>query len=75
MDANTVLDQLNGAIPSFFKRPQVHSGTIPVAGGIPFGIERVSNSEVGIGGAYGTWGQSYDNTSLLELVAKNYSVL
>lgn len=69
-NAKTVLEQLNGAIPSFFKRPQVQQEIIPVAGGIPFGIELVSNPEIGIGGAYGTWGESYDNASLLELVAK-----
>jgi len=69
MDKNTILDQLAGAIPSFFKRPQVEKDTIPVAGGIPFGVERVSNPEIGIGGAYGTWGDSYDNQKLPELVA------
>jgi 3-oxoacyl-[acyl-carrier-protein] synthase III len=31
---------------------------------IPFGIERVTNSSVGIGGVYGTWGDSYDNETL-----------
>ena len=69
MDKNTVLDQLAGAIPSFFKRPFVQNETIQVAGGIPFGVERVSNPEIGIGGAYGTWGDSYDNQTLSELVA------
>ena len=69
MDKNTVLEQLTGAIPSFFKRPHVHQETIPVAGGIPFGVERIANAEVGIGGAYGTWGDSYDNKTLPELVA------
>ncbi len=69
MDKNTMLEQLAGAIPSFFKRPQVHQEIIPVAGGIPFGVERISNPEVGIGGAYGTWGDSYDNLTLPELVA------
>jgi 3-oxoacyl-[acyl-carrier-protein] synthase III len=69
MDKNTMLEQLAGAIPSFFKRPQVHQETIPVAGGVPFGVERISNPEVGIGGAYGTWGDSYDNQTLPELVA------
>jgi 3-oxoacyl-[acyl-carrier-protein] synthase III len=68
MDKN-VLDHLADAIPSFFKRPQVKRETIPVAEGIPFGVERVSNPELGIGGAYGTWGDSYDNLSLPELVA------
>lgn len=69
MDTNKVLEQLTEAIPSFFKRPQVQNETIPVAGGIPFGVERVSNPEVGIGGAYGTWGKSYDNLSLSDLVS------
>jgi len=70
MDANTVLDQLSGMIPPFFKRPQVQQEIIPVGGGIPFGVEVASNPKVGIGGAYGTWGKSYDNKSLLDLVAK-----
>lgn len=69
MDKNTILDHLAGAIPSFFKRPQVENEIIPVAGGVPFGVERVSNPELGIGGAYGTWGDSYDNLTLPELVA------
>ena len=49
---------------SFFDRPNIEKGTIPVGQGIPFGIECVSNPAVGIGGVYGTWGQSYDNESL-----------
>jgi 3-oxoacyl-[acyl-carrier-protein] synthase III len=49
---------------SFFERPNVEKGVIQVGQGIPFGIERVSNSAVGIGGVYGTWGDSYDNESL-----------
>lgn len=69
MDTNKVVEQLAGAIPSFFKRPQVQQEIIPIAGGIPFGVERVSNPEVGIGGAYGTWGESYDNLTLPEFVA------
>ena len=54
--------------PSFFKRPSVRKELIPVGGGIPFGIERVSNPEVGIGGAYGAWGDSYDNLRLPNLI-------
>ena len=49
---------------SFFDRPGIEKGIIDVANGIPFGIERVSNSSVGIGGVYGTWGTSYDNETL-----------
>ncbi len=49
---------------SFFERPYVHQEIIPVGNGVPFGIERISNPNIGIGGAYGTWGESYDNISL-----------
>lgn len=49
---------------SFFDRPAVEKGMIDVGLGIPFGMERVSNSSIGIGGVYGTWGESYDNESL-----------
>jgi 3-oxoacyl-[acyl-carrier-protein] synthase III len=49
---------------SFFDRPNVEKGVLPVGQGIPFGIERVTNPAVGIGGVYGTWGDSYDNETL-----------
>jgi 3-oxoacyl-[acyl-carrier-protein] synthase III len=53
---------------SFYDRPNIEKGTIDVGRGIPqgipFGIERVTNLAVGIGGVYGTWGDSYDNESL-----------
>ncbi len=53
---------------SFFDRPLVQVEEIPVGPGIPLGIERVSNSEVEIGGAYGTWGGCYDNATLPNLI-------
>jgi len=49
---------------SFYDRPGVEKGIIPIAAGILFGMERVTNSSVGIGGVYGTWGASYDNETL-----------
>ena len=49
---------------SFYDRPGVEKEILPVGGGIPFGMERVSNPSVGIGGVYGTWGDSYDNATL-----------
>lgn len=49
---------------SFFERPNVETGVVEVGQSIPFGIERVTNSSVGIGGVYGTWGDSYDNETL-----------
>jgi 3-oxoacyl-[acyl-carrier-protein] synthase III len=52
------------ATSSFYDRPGVEKGMIPIGSGIPFGMERVTNSSVGIGGVYGTWGASYDNESL-----------
>lgn len=55
---------------SFFTRPNVRRGVIQVGRGVPFGIEQVLNPQVGIGGAYGTWGESYDNSSLPELVSE-----
>lgn len=52
------------ASTSFYDRPGVQKGVIPVGDGIPFGMERVSNPRIGIGGVYGTWGDSYDNETL-----------
>jgi 3-oxoacyl-[acyl-carrier-protein] synthase III len=55
---------------SFFDRPNVEKGIINVGQGIPFGIECVTNSSVGIGGVYGTWGDSYDNETLPSFLEK-----
>ena len=49
---------------SFYDRPGVEKSVIPIGNGIPFGMESVSNLNVGIGGVYGTWGDSYDNDTL-----------
>ena len=57
------LENVREAI-SFFDRPGIEKGMINVANGIPFAIERVTNSSVGIGGVYGTWGDSYSNDTL-----------
>jgi 3-oxoacyl-[acyl-carrier-protein] synthase III len=53
---------------SFFNRPGVRVEQILVGQGVPLGIELVSNPKVGIGGAYGAWGEVYDNTSLPALI-------
>ena len=53
---------------SFYERPQVHMECIPVGEGIPIGIEKVTNPAVGIGGAYGTWGESVDNEGLPQML-------
>lgn len=49
---------------SFYNRPGVEMDTLPIADGIPFGMERVTNLSVGIGGVYGSWGTSYNNETL-----------
>jgi 3-oxoacyl-[acyl-carrier-protein] synthase III len=55
---------------SFFDRPGVQRSMVPVAGGIPLGIETVFSPELAIGGAYGAWGESYDNFRLRLYVEK-----
>jgi len=60
-------DQSAGST-SFFEEPRVRVEEIPVGPGVPLGIERVSNPQVGIAGVYGAWGASYDNAHLLALV-------
>jgi 3-oxoacyl-[acyl-carrier-protein] synthase III len=56
---------------SFFDEAGVQKTTIPVGEGVPFGVMRVSNTEVGIGGAYGTWGESYDNQAIAAFLEKH----
>lgn len=52
----------------FYERPGVQLQSIPVASGIPIGIEMVSNPELGIGGAYGAWGECYNNEGLIRML-------
>lgn len=54
----------------FFDRPQVQLEEIPIGSGVPLGIERVWNPEIGVGGAYGTWGECYDTHTLPQAVAR-----
>lgn len=68
---NNKYDPLNdSSVIPFYEKPEVKMYELPFGPGIPFGIERVRNPEIGIGGAYGAWGQSYDNTSLYDFVEK-----
>ena len=55
-------------VPAFYNRPGVETETLPIGPGIPIGFESVYNPELGIGGVYGSWGDSYDNSSLPTLV-------
>jgi 3-oxoacyl-[acyl-carrier-protein] synthase III len=52
----------------FYDRPNVRTEQIPIGPGVPLGIERISNPRIGIAGAYGTWGESYDNARLARLI-------
>lgn len=56
----------------FFERPNVHKEIIPVGKGVPFGVESISKPNMGIGGAYGTWGQSLDNVSLVKYIEERF---
>lgn len=55
---------------SFYERPNVEKSVIPVGSGVPLGLEGVYNPRLGIGGAYGSWGQSYSNASLPSFLAE-----
>ncbi len=56
---------------SFFDEPGVEKAVIPVGKGVPFGVKRVTNDQLGIGGAYGTWGESYDNQAMSAFVEQH----
>ncbi len=49
---------------SFFEEKGVEQEIIDVGSGVPFGVAQVTNPQVGIGGAYGTWGESFPNDKL-----------
>lgn len=55
---------------SFFEQPGVQVEKLPFGDGVPFGIQIISNPLVGIGGAYGSWGNSYDNASLPDFITQ-----
>ncbi|MCB0832445.1 MAG: hypothetical protein KDC45_03190, partial [Bacteroidetes bacterium] len=55
---------------SFYDRPNVEKQVIPIGEGVPLGLEGVYNPEVRIGGAYGSWGDSYSNSNLPSLVER-----
>jgi 3-oxoacyl-[acyl-carrier-protein] synthase III len=55
-------------LPSFYERPNVENDVLNIAQGIKVGIERVTNKALGLGGAYGGWGNNYDNQILPEFV-------
>jgi 3-oxoacyl-[acyl-carrier-protein] synthase III len=56
----------------FYQRPQVKKEIIPVGKGIPFGVESIWQPRLGIGGAYGSWGESFDNAGLLKYIEQRF---
>jgi 3-oxoacyl-[acyl-carrier-protein] synthase III len=66
-----MIDKDSNKVIPFYDQPQVHLINLPIGSGIPFGFERIYNPEIGIGGAYGTWGTSYDNETLPGLIEKS----
>ena len=70
--SDTVLE--TNPTPPFFDRSAVYTETLPVGPGVRLGIEQVSNLAVGLGGAYGAWGESYDNIALPALVEERLGV-
>ena len=67
IENSTEQDPISNTNASFYARPHVHIERIPVGSGVPIGIECVTKSAVGIRGAYGTWGDSYNNEDLPRL--------
>lgn len=61
-------EQASEANRCFFDRPKVEIETIQIGHGVPIGVERMSNPGIGLGGAYGTWGECYNNETLPALV-------
>ena len=57
---------------SFYEQPHVKVETIPIGDGVLIGSERVFNDEIGIGGAYGTWGPGYDNEALASYLKNHF---
>ena len=55
---------------SFFEKENVDVSNINISNGIPFGVQSVTNKELGLGGAYGAWGASYDNAALPAFVGQ-----
>lgn len=61
------MNEIGSAVP-FYEQAQVQVSQIGPGNGIQLGIEMVRNPSVGIGGAYGTWGKTYDNEQLPSLI-------
>jgi 3-oxoacyl-[acyl-carrier-protein] synthase III len=56
---------------SFFDEEGVKVERLPYGDGVPLGIRQACYPELGIGGAYGTWGEAFDNRSLPNWIEAN----
>jgi 3-oxoacyl-[acyl-carrier-protein] synthase III len=56
------------SIPSFYQQPGVKTDRLPIGDGVMVGFESAQHPEIGIGGVYGTWGDSYDNQALVDFL-------
>jgi 3-oxoacyl-[acyl-carrier-protein] synthase III len=63
-------EQILTAPAPFYQQPGVEVDTIPGRVVVPIGIETVYDQDLGIGGAYGAWGDNYDNQKLQNLIEK-----
>jgi 3-oxoacyl-[acyl-carrier-protein] synthase III len=68
MNEIDVMDEIPEDDVSFYERPNTERQEINVGKKVPIGIERISQPELAIGGAYGTWGESINNQELLAYV-------
>ncbi len=67
---DTIHETINLAAAPFFDQPQVEKIEIPIGPGVPLGSQQIFNPELGIGGAYGAWGETYDNESLKTFIER-----
>jgi 3-oxoacyl-[acyl-carrier-protein] synthase III len=68
MNEMNVMDEISEEDVSFYERPNVQRQEIDVGKKVSIGIESVFRPDLGMGGAYGTWGQSVHNRDLLAFV-------
>ena len=66
----TMTNNIKDEPTSFFDKEGVVVSQIDVEGGIPLGMHSIFNPVLGVGGVYGAWGASFDNSNLTDFVSK-----
>lgn len=64
-------EEQNSAGTSFFEQEGVRVEQLAYGDGVPLGVRQTYHAELGIGGAFGTWGRAFDNASLPNWVEAN----